>query len=365
MKKALVLALALIMLLGMTSTAFAFEPVPKDQLKVGVIYIGDVIDLGYTYAHHQGTLAMQKALGLRDDQVLIQKNIAEDSSCETAIRELVDQGCQIIFATSFGFMDYMEEMAAEFPNVIFSHCSGYKANETNFNNYFGRIWEARYLSGIAAGLKAKEMGNNHLGYVAAFTSIPEVVYSLDAYYLGAKSVNPDVTMTVKETGSWYDPTKERQAADALLAAGCGILSQHCDTTGPVVAAEEKGLFAVGYNADVSSVAPKAYLTAPIWNWGVYMTAAAQQVIDGTWKPENSLMGLAEGLCDLAPLTANNAPGAQEAIDAARAKILDGSLTVFAGPIKDNTGAEKVAAGQTLSNGDILGTTWFVEGITVG
>src|SRR5262249_13073833 len=157
-----------------------FAPVPKDQLKVGVVYIGDVIDLGYTYAHHQGTLAMQKALGLRDDQILIQKNIAEDSSCETAIRELVDQGCQIVFTTSFGFMDYTEEMANEFPNVIFSHCSGYKSNETNFNNYFGRIWEARYLSGIAAGLKAKEMGNNHLGYVAAFTSVPEVVYSLDA-----------------------------------------------------------------------------------------------------------------------------------------------------------------------------------------
>ena len=365
MRKVLILALALIMLLGMTSTAFAFDPVPKDQLKVGVVYIGDVIDLGYTYAHHQGTLAMQKALGLRDDQILIQKNIAEDSSCETAIRELIDQGCQIIFTTSFGFMDYTKELADEYPNVIFSHCSGYESNDTNFNNYFGRIWEARYLSGIAAGLKAKETGNNHLGYVAAFKSIPEVVYSLDAYFLGARSVNPDVTMTVKETGSWYDPTKERQAADALIAAGCGILSQHCDTTGPVVAAEEKGLFAVGYNADVSDVAPKAYLTAPVWHWGVYLTDAVQKVIDGTWTPENSLMGLSEGVCDLAPLTANCAEGTAEAIEAARAKILDGSLNVFAGPIKDNTGAEKVAEGQALANGDILGITWFVEGITVG
>jgi basic membrane protein A len=150
-----------------------------------------------------------------------------------------------------------------------------------------------------------------------------------------------------------------------LAAGCGILAQHVDTTGPVVAAEEKGQFAVGYNADMSNVAPHAYLTAPVWNWGVYLTAAVQQVIDGTWKPENSLMGLKEGICDLAPLSANCAAGTQEAIDAAKAKILDGSFNVFTGPIKDNTGAEKVAAGQTLANADILGITWFVDGITVG
>jgi basic membrane protein A len=365
MKKVLVLALALIMALGMAGTAYAFDPVAKDDLKVGFVYIGDVIDLGYTYAHHQGTLAMQQALGLRDDQILIQKNISEDSGCETAIRELVEQGCQIVFSISFGYMDYMEEMSDEFPNVIFSHCSGYKSNDVNFNNYFGRIWEARYLSGIAAGLKAKQIGNNHLGYVAAFTSVPEVVYSLDAYYLGAKSVNPDVTMTVKETGSWYDPTLERQAADALVAAGCGILSQHCDTTGPVVAAEEKGLFAVGYNADVADVAPNAYLTAPVWHWGIYLTDAVQKVIDGTWTPENSLMGLAEGLCDLAPLTDNCAEGTAEAIEAARAKILDGSLEVFAGPIVDNTGAVKVDEGAALSIDEILTTAWFVEGITVG
>ena len=364
MKKVLILALSLIMLLGMTSTAFAFDPVPKDQLKVGVIYIGDVIDLGYTYAHHQGTLAMQQALGLSDDQILIQKNIAEDSSFETAARELIDQGCQVIFGTSFGFMDYMEELAEEYPNVIFSHCSGYKSNDTNFNNYFGRIWEARYLSGIAAGLKAKEIGNNHLGYVAAFTSIPEVVYSLNAYYLGAKSVNPDVTMTVKETGSWYDPTKERQAADALIAAGCGILSQHCDTTGPVVACEENGLFAVGYNADVTDVAPKAYLTAPIWNWSAYVTDAVQQVIDGTWQSENVLMGMSDGLVDIAPLTSNCAPGTAEAVEAARAQILDGSFGVFVGPISDNEGNVQVAEGQTLTPGEILGVLWFAEGITV-
>ena len=362
MRKLLVAVLALTLLLSCVSSASAaFAPVAKEDLKVGFIYIGDVSDMGYTYAHHQGTLAMQNALGLTDDQILIKKNINEDASCETAIRELIEQGCQIIFGTSFGYIDYMAEMAEEFPEIIFSHCSGYKSNDTNYNNYFGRIYEARYLSGIAAGLRTE---NNHLGYVAAFDTIPEVVYSLNAFFLGAQSVNPDVTMTVKVTNSWYDPTAERQAADALVAAGCDVISQHCDTTGPVVAAEEAGIWAVCYNADVSNVAPDAYLTAPIWNWGAYVTDAVQSVIDGTWVPENSLMGMKEGLVDLAPLTANNVQGTEEAVEAARASILDGSFGVFVGPINDNTGAERVAAGITLTPGEILGISWFVEGITV-
>lgn len=362
MRKLLVAILALMLMLsGITAASAEFAPVAKEDLKVGFVYIGDVSDMGYTYAHHQGTLAMQEALGLSDDQIVIKKDIKEDASCETAIRELVEQGCQVIFGTSFGYIDYMEELAEEYPEVIFSHCSGYKSNDVNFNNYFGRIYEARYLSGIAAGLKTE---NNHLGYVAAFDTVPEVVYSLNAFYLGAKSVNPDVTMTVKVTNSWYDPTAERQAADALLALGCDVISQHCDTTGPVVAAEEKGVWAVGYNADVTDVAPTAYLTAPIWNWGVYVTSAVQSVIDGTWAPENSLMGMSEGLVDLAPLTANCAEGTQEAIDAAKATILDGSFGVFVGPINDNTGAEQVAEGTTLTPAEILNVSWFVEGITV-
>lgn len=362
MRKLLVAILALmLMLTGLTAASAEFAPVAKEDLKVGFIYIGDVSDMGYTYAHHQGTLAMQQELGLTDDQILIKKNILEDSSCETAIRELIEQGCQIIFGTSFGYIHYMEELAEEFPDVIFSHCSGYLSNDTNFNNYFGRIYEARYLSGIAAGLKTE---NNHLGYVAAYDTVPEVVYSLNAFYLGAKSVNPDVTMTVKVTNSWYDPTAERQAADALVAAGCDVISQHCDTTGPVASAEANGVWAVGYNADASDVGPNAYLTAPVWNWGVYVTSTVQSVIDGTWAPENSLMGMKEGLVDLAPLTANCAEGTEDAIDKARASILDGSFGVFEGPVNDNTGAERIPEGTTLTPEEILNIDWFVEGITV-
>lgn len=362
MRKILVAVLALVLTLSMGSVAFAdFAPVNKEDLKVGVVYIGDVSDKGYTYAHHQGILAMQEALGLTDDQIIIKRNVTEDAACETALRELVEQGCQVIFGCSFGYMDYMAELAEEYPEVIFSHCSGYKSNETNFNNYFGRIYEARYLAGIAAGLKTE---TNHLGYVAAM-SLPEVNYSMDAYFMGAKSVNPDVTMTVKYTNTWYDPTLERQAADALLDLGCDVIAQHQDTAMPVIAAEEKGVWACGYNADMTEDAPKAHLVAPIWNWGVYYTEAVQQVIDGTWKPENVLLGMQEGLCALSPISENCAEGTKEKIAEVEEQILSGEFGVFEGPITDNEGNVQVAEGVTLTPEEILQVNWLCEGITVG
>ena len=355
MRKILVAVLALVLTLSMGSVAFAdFAPVNKEDLKVGVVYIGDVSDKGYTYAHHQGILAMQEALGLTDDQIIIKRNVTEDAACETALRELVEQGCQVIFGCSFGYMDYMAELAEEYPEVIFSHCSGYKSNETNFNNYFGRIYEARYLAGIAAGLKTE---TNHLGYVAAM-SLPEVNYSMDAYFMGAKSVNPDVTMTVKYTNTWYDPTLERQAADALLDLGCDVIAQHQDTAMPVIAAEEKGVWACGYNADMTEDAPKAHLVAPIWNWGVYYTEAVQQVIDGTWKPENVLLGMKEGLCALSPISENCAEGTKEKIAEVEEQILSGEFGVFEGPITDNEGNVQVAEGVTLTPEEILQVNWL-------
>ena len=364
MKKILVLALALVMLLGVVSTANAeFAPIAKEDLKIGFVYIGDISDAGYTYAHHQGTVGMQQAIGLTEDQIVLKRNISDSSASDTenAIRELIEAECNVIIGISFGYMDTMEELADEYPEVIFAHCSGYKSNGENFSNYFGRIYEARYLAGIAAGLKTE---NNQLGYVAAFDTVPEVVYSLNAFYLGAKSVNPDVKMTVKSVGSWYDPTTERQVADALLDAGCDVLGMHCDTTGPVVAAQEKGKWAVGYNADMSEAGPDAYLTAPIWHWDVYLTELVQSIIDGTYSAENALPGMAEGLVDLAPLSDNVAEGTAEAIDAAKAEILSGEFGVFEGPIYDNQGNLMVAEGETMTAADILNITWFVEGITV-
>ena len=362
LKKVLAAALSLLLMLAVALPGVAeFAPIAKEDLKVGFIYIGDVVDKGYTYAHHQGTLAMKEALGLTDEQVIIKTNVAEDSACETAIRELVDAGCQIIFGNSFGYMDFFEEMAIEYPNVIFSHASGYKSNDTNFNNYFGAIYQARYLTGIAAGLKTK---TNKIGFVGAYP-FAEVIGGCDAFALGVQSVNPDAVVYIKFMNTWYDPTLERQTAEALLDLGCDVIAQHCDTTMPQVAAQERGVWGVGYNADMSVEAPDAVLTAPVWNWGAVVTFEVQKVIDGTWKPENIFMDMADGLVDIAPLTKNVAEGTAEAIEAARAKIMAREFDVFEGPIYDNEGTLRVEEGQKLERSYIAGSIdWFVKGVEV-
>lgn len=352
MKKLVALVLCLMLALGCMSFASAeFAPVSKDELKVGFVFIGDVSDKGYTYAHGQGVEAMKAALGLSDEQVIIKTNVPEDGACENAIRELIEQGCQIIYGNSYGYMNYMEELAEEYPEVIFSHCSGYKSNDVNFNNYFGAIYQARYLSGIAAGLKTK---SNKIGFVAAMQT-PEVIGGFDAFALGVQSVNPDAVVYVKYTNSWYDPTLERQTADALLDMGCDVIAQHCDTANPQIAAQERGVWGCGYNADMSVDAPAAHLTAPVWNWGAVYTKETQAVIDGTWAPENIFLDMSDGLVDLSPLSENCAEGTAEAIEAARAKILSGEFDVFNQELWDNQGNQITDANGCFV-ADIAGTS---------
>ncbi len=352
MKKVLAWMLCLMLTLGMASAASAeFAPVNKDDLKVGFVFIGDVSDKGYTYAHYQGLLDMQKNLGLRDDQIIIKTNVTEDSACETALLELVEAGCQIIFGNSYGYMNYMAEMAEEYPEVIFSHCSGYMGNDTNFNNYFGAIYQARYLSGIAAGLKTQ---TNKIGFVAAMQT-PEVIGGFDAFALGVQSVNPDAVVYVKYTNTWYDATLERQTADALLDMGCDVIAQHCDTANPQIAAQERGVWGCGYNADMTVDAPKGHLTAPVWHWGAVYTKEAQAVVDGTWKPEKIFLTMADGLVDISPLSENCAEGTVEAIEAARAKIVSGEFDVFEGPLFDNAGNQILDENSCFVS-DIEGTS---------
>lgn len=352
MKKLVALVLCLMLALGCMSFASAeFAPVSKDELKVGFVFIGDVSDKGYTYAHGQGVEAMKAALGLSDEQVIIKTNVPEDGACENAIRELIEQGCQIIYGNSYGYMNYMEELAEEYPEVIFSHCSGYKSNDVNFNNYFGAIYQARYLSGIAAGMKTK---SNKIGFVAAMQT-PEVIGGFDAFALGVQSVNPDAVVYVKYTNSWYDPTLERQTADALLDMGCDVIAQHCDTANPQIAAQERGVWGCGYNADMSVDAPAAHLTAPVWNWGAVYTKETQAVIDGTWAPENIFLDMSDGLVDLSPLSENCAEGTAEAIEAARAKLLSGEFDVFNQELWDNQGNQLTDANGCFV-ADIAGTS---------
>ncbi|MDR1422880.1 MAG: BMP family ABC transporter substrate-binding protein [Coriobacteriales bacterium] len=306
-----------------------------DTIKVGFVHVSDQSDMGYTYNHDIGTQEMQAALGLRDDQIINKFNIPEGAECAAALQELIDQGCNIIFATSFGFEDYVKEAAAANPDVQFCHATGYQAagsGLSNFHNYFASVYEARYLAGIAAGLKTE---TNRLGYVAAFP-FAEVISGYTAFYLGAKSVNPDVTMDVMYTNSWNDPTVEAQVAKALIERGCDVISQHSDSTAPATTAEENGVWQVGYNNDMIPAAPDASLISARINWGIYVTEAVQTLLDGGQIPVDWCKGLADGAVYLSPLNAAiAADGTQAAISDAEAKLLSGEVHVFGGPLTGN------------------------------
>lgn len=398
MKKVLSILLALVMVVlcfaacgntqdadqGDKTQTATIAAIPKDQLKIGVIHIGDPADgSGYSYTHDLGIQGMQKNLGLSDDQIVRQLNISDKdtTAIRNAIEDCIAQGCNVIFGTSYGYMDTMEALANEHPDVIFSHGTGYKSNGSNLNNYFGRIYQARYLAGIAAGLKTK---TNKIGYVSAYgTELAETCSGINAFALGVQSVNPDAVVYVKELKSWFDPANETAYAEALINMGCDVISQHCDTANPQIAAEKAGVFGCGYNSDMTKDAPNAHLTATIWNWDVYYTAAVQAVIDGKWVEfGNYYKGVKEGLCDVSPLSANCVPGTQEKIDAVKALYNDGSWDVFTGvklsfdennnviktdaALKDNTGKEIVpAGGPSVEDSVITGSmNYFVEGVEV-
>jgi len=340
--------------------------VAKEDIKVGVIHISDPAEgSGYTYTHDQGIVGMQKELGLSDDQIVRKNNVndGDATAIENAMRECIEEGCQIIFATSWGYMDTCEALAAEYPDVYFSHGTGYKSNGKNFNNYFGRIYQARYLTGIAAGLKTE---SNKIGYVAAWgPDNSEVTGGANAFAMGAASVNPDVQVYIKTTNSWFDPEAEKQAAQALIAEGCDVIGQHCDTANPQLAAEEAGVFGVGYNSDMSKDAPKAVLTSAVWNWDAYYTAAVSSVIDGTWTGDNYYGGIQEGLVDVAPLSDLCADTTSEKIDEAKEKMLSGKWDVFYGVIETNDGSKIGTEGVSLPDADITGKmNWYYKNITV-
>jgi basic membrane protein A len=315
--------------------ASAEEAVTLANIKIGFVHVSDPSDMGYTYNHDLGTQKMVAELGLSEDQVINKYNIPESDECADAIQELIDDGCNIIFATSFGFESYMLAAAAENPDVEFCHATGYQAAGSglaNMHNYFGKIFQARYLSGIVAGEKTLETGNNMLGYVAAMP-FAEVISGYTSFYLGAKSVNPDVTMKVMYTNSWNDPTKEAQVAQALVDAGCGVISQHCDSTATATTCENNGVFHVGYNSSMISVAPNASLTSAVWDWSKYLIYAVNCVLSGEAIATDWAGDLASGMCALSEINETiAAPGTAEAVATASEAIISGELQVFAGPL---------------------------------
>lgn len=357
MKKAILLALMLVTLL-LTACGAKKEtteaPKAEEAMTVGFIFVGPIGDGGYTFAHNEGRLFLEKETGVK---TLFKESVPEGPEVKEVAKNMIDQGASVIVATSFGYMDYIEELSKEFPNVKFLHCSGYKTTE-NMTNYFGRMYQARYLSGLVAGLKTKSA---KIGYVAAFP-IPEVIRGINAFTQGVRKANPAATVEVVWTSTWYDPAKEKDAAIALIDKGADVIAQHQDTAGPQQAAEEKGVFSIGYNTDMSKLAPKANMTSPIWNWGPYYVAQIKAIKDGSWTNKPYWGAMSEDVVRLAPLTANAPEGAQALIDSEKARILDGSWDVFVGPVKDQTGAVKVAEGSKMTDEEMLSFNWFVEGV---
>ena len=352
---------------GTSESASATGGIPKDEIKVGVIHLSDPAEgSGYTYTHDQGIIGMQQNLGLRDDQIVrkISVDDTDAAAVETAITECVEEGCNIIFATSWGYMDTCEALAEEFPDVIFSHGTGYKSNGTNFNNYFGRIYQARYLSGIIAGMKTE---TNKIGYVAAMgQENGEVTSGCNAFAMGVASVNPDAEVYVSVTNSWFDPEGEKQAAERLIAEGCDVIGQHCDTPNPQTAAEEHGVWGVGYNSDMTKDAPGATLTSVMWDWSVYYTKAVQNVIDGTWvageKVDNYFGDMADGLVTLGEFNADLVTDEMIAkVEEVKAQIVSGEWDVFDGAteIMDNEGNA-----HTLEGADYGSCNWYYENVNV-
>ena len=396
MRKQLALLMALVLVISLAGCGMdqseATAPA-KSEFKIGAIYISSRSDnAGYTFAHHNGIVAAMEDLGLDvEKQLFIEDNIPEEKQqVLDAVDSLVSEGVHIIFGISFGYMDALEEAAVKYPDVIFSHATGYKSNETNFNNYFGRAYQARYLAGIVAGLKSLEIGNDHVGYVAAYgTEYAETASGINGFALGVRAVNPNAVVYVKTLGSWGNPEKEYAFARELIEEyGCGVISQHCDSAQPQIAAEDLNVFGCGYNSDMTPDAPDSHLTAAIWNWDVYYSTAIKAALNCTsadifvkaMGEASYYGGLAEGVVDISPLSENCADGTEKAIEKIKDLIIskewdvfsgiklqisaDGTITTMDDDLMDSNGNLIVRASMgSVPDSVITGTMhYFVEGV---
>jgi basic membrane protein A len=346
-----VLAAAFCLALAAPASAAA----QNQPVKVAFIYVGPVGDAGWSFSHDQGRKYLEKNLpGVKTAFV---ESVPEGADAERILTQFARDGYKVIFATSFGYMDAVINVAKRFPDVRFEHCSGFKT-APNASTYFGRIYEARYLSGIVAGRMTK---SSLIGYVAAHP-IPEVIRGINAFTMGARSVNPGAKVRVVWTNTWYNPASEKEAAKALLDAGCDVIAQHQDTPGPMQAAEERGKYGISYNSPMMQFAPKAVLTGPVWNWGPYYVKRVKAAMDGTWKTGQYWGPMADGIVDLAPFNKAVPADVVKLVNAKKRDIVRGRLHPFAGPVKDSTGKGIVPAGKTLSDAEMLSFNWFVEGV---
>src|SRR5215216_3360172 len=363
-RRSLVVALCVLFLIGglitLRSGVAAQDATPTGEpIKVGFVYVSSVGDLGWTYSHDQGRLALEEAIP--NVETAYQENVPENpADAERVIRQFAQDGYDVIFTTSFGYMDPTINVAKDFPDTTFIHISGYKTAE-NVGTGFGKIEEPRFVSGQLAGQMTK---SNQIGYVAAFP-IPEVIRGINAFTLGVRKVNPEATVQVVWTNTWYDPAKERAAAEALLDGGADVIAQHQDTAGPQQAAEDRGVYSIGYDADMAPLAPKAVLTSAIWNWAPYYIDVVESVMNGTWQSEQYWGSWKDGVVDLTPIADFVPNDIRASIDEEITRFKSGEetiYTIFTGPIADQSGEIRVPEGQSMTDEELLSMNWFVEGV---
>jgi len=324
------------------------------ETKVGFVYVGPIGDHGWSYQHDQSRLAVEKELGVKTTYV---ESVPEGADAERVIRQLAADGNDVIFTTSFGYMNPTNKVARKFPKVKFEHATGYKRGK-NVSTYSARFYEGRAVLGTIAGKMTK---SNVIGYIASFP-IPEVIRGIDALTLAARKVNPKVTVKVVWVNSWFDPGKEGDAAKALIDQGADIITQHTDSPAPLQVAEKRGVYAFGQASDMKAFAPKAQLTSIIDNWDAYYIARVKAVMDGSWKSQDSWSGIKTGMVEMAPYGDAVPADVREMADKVKDSIVDGSFHPFQGPIKNQKGEIVVKEGETLDDGILAKLDWYVEGV---
>lgn len=328
----------------------------NEPLKVGFIYVGPVNDFGWTYAHDLGRRELQANLQEKVKTTFVE-NVSEGADAERVIRQLALDGNKLIFTTFFGFMNPTIKVAKDFPKVFFEHCTGYK-RAVNVGTYLGRFEEPRYLTGMIAGKITK---SNIIGFIGAYP-IPEVIRGIGAFTQGVRATNPKAQVKVIWVQSWFEPTKEREAAQALVNLGADVLSQHTDSAAAIQLAEEKGIYAFGYNTDMSKFGAKAHLTSAINKWGKFYTDKALSVINGTWKSQDVWDGISQEMVDISPMNQVIPFDVQQLVNAKRDEFIKGAAHPFDGPVKDQQGVVRVPQGKVLDDKAQLAMDWYVEGI---
>ena len=348
-----VAVLALVGALVAAASGGAAEPKP---IKAAWIYVGPHNDGGWSQAHDDGRLYVQKKLG-RKVVTTYKENVPEGPQTAQVIDSLVRDGNKIIFATSFGFMDAMAAAAKKYPDVYFEHATGFKTGK-NFANYFGAAEDAIYLSGMAAGAATK---NGKVGYIVPF-AIPEIIRHLNGFALGVQAIRPDATIRIVWTKSWFDPAKERKAAESLAAAGVDVIGQNVDSPSAGQYAQSKGIPWVGHGSNAQKFAPTSWLTAGMYDWGLYYLKRVKQAQNGTWKTGSYWGSMADGFALLAPFGPKVSAKTRAAINAKKKGLISGKFYEFTGPLYDQSGKLRVPKGKRMTLPEILSVDWLVRGV---